>query len=323
MLVRQCNCRTRGTTYYEFDANGNQTAVTDADGTTYYHWTPTNRLSRVDLPGGTHSYFYYDGAHDRVRKDDSGGTVKYTWDALNAILERNADDQTLAQYAHGYTRTPGIGSLVARSAQAGLEFFHQDHIGSTMATTDGSEATVQQYEYAPFGRLLNASSDPSGQYLMSGKLWDADAGLYHFVARHYDPFLGRFVSLDPAYEVFNNPFIYGTDSPLRFVDPDGRLSWCEGLILLGLGLLTLIGWGFLPFIAAAGIFTNLQAIIYIGALIFVDFGCFAYLVVDAIDPAPEPPASGDEPDPPDDSQQGACSSCETRCMMYSQAHLVP
>ena len=34
-------------TYFEFDANGNQSAVTDDAGTTSYEWTPEKMLSET------------------------------------------------------------------------------------------------------------------------------------------------------------------------------------------------------------------------------------------------------------------------------------
>jgi uncharacterized protein RhaS with RHS repeats len=46
-------------------------------------------------------------------------------------------------------------------------------------------------------------------------------------ARHYDPLIGRFLSIDPAPFTESNPhsfnrYAYANNNPVKFVDPDGR-----------------------------------------------------------------------------------------------------
>ena len=215
-----------GATSYEFDANGNQSAVTDADGTTYYNWTPENMLSRIDFADGGHNYFQYDGNLARVRKDDSAGTAKYTWDGLNILLEREAADQPLRSYGHGHTPIYGIGSLVAHEAAGDVSFYHQDQIGSTRELSDTDGCEVGGYDYAPFGNLLHDPGDPNGEYLLSGEAWDGDALLYHFHHRECDPARARFVSIDPAPTLEpRNGYDFTRGNPLTHVDPDGAAPW--------------------------------------------------------------------------------------------------
>ncbi len=52
---------------------------------------------------------------------------------------------------------------------------------------------------------------------------------YYFHARHYDPVLGRFISHDPVSVINTLPFThnryqYAYNNPLKFIDPDGKLS---------------------------------------------------------------------------------------------------
>jgi hypothetical protein len=48
--------------------------------------------------------------------------------------------------------------------------------------------------------------------------------LYRFEARMYDPVIGRWTSLDPAQQFFNN-YIAMSSDPANHVDLDGRWSW--------------------------------------------------------------------------------------------------
>lgn len=60
----------------------------------------------------------------------------------------------------------------------------------------------------------------------NGKEHNQELGLvwYDYGARNYDPALGRWMNIDPmAKKYFNqSPYIYALNSPVYFVDPDGR-----------------------------------------------------------------------------------------------------
>lgn len=79
------------------------------------------------------------------------------------------------------------------------------------------------------------------RYLYNGKeLQDAAIGnlgllgLYDFGARYYDPMLGRWFNIDPALQLVN-PYLYCGNSPMIYVDKDGRWFGIDDLIAALIG----------------------------------------------------------------------------------------
>jgi RHS repeat-associated protein len=74
----------------------------------------------------------------------------------------------------------------------------------------------------------NAGSD--NKYLYNNKeLQDENLGgialnLYDYGARFYDPQIGRFTTIDPKTEKYNNwtPYLYAADNPIKFIDKNGE-----------------------------------------------------------------------------------------------------
>ena len=104
-----------------------------------------------------------------------------------------------------------------------------DHLGSTRALTDTSGNVVESVDYDSFG---NGSSNLT-RYGYTGREWDADANLYYYRNRWYDPQMGRFISADPiGLNGGINLYAYVGNNPTRYVDPSG-LNPLEGALTLG------------------------------------------------------------------------------------------
>ncbi|MDB5801456.1 MAG: repeat-associated core protein [Rhodocyclales bacterium] len=111
-----------------------------------------------------------------------------------------------------------------------ITYLHNDAAGSPVAATDELGAVVWRESYRPYGdRVKNEAAASSNRQFFHGKPLDTDSGLSYFGARYYDPVVGRFMGVDPvgfSEENFHsfNRYAYGNNNPLKYRDPDGRLS---------------------------------------------------------------------------------------------------
>jgi RHS repeat-associated protein len=122
-------------------------------------------------------------------------------------------------------------------------FYHNDHLGGTNVVTDETGRQVEYIDYQPFG--VTKTEDPTAlrvRHKFTGKEMDESTGLYNFLARQYDPKLGRFISADPLefseediktvtrrtlQEFLTNPqklnrYSYCLNNPLKYLDPTGK-----------------------------------------------------------------------------------------------------
>ena len=123
-----------------------------------------------------------------------------------------------------------LGLLAASPAHAQVvEYYHTDAIGNVRAITDASGSVIERHDYQPYGEewLPQGGTQP---LRFTGKERDAETGLDYFGARYYGSKIGRFTTVDPVLDqkdaLLNpqkwNRYAYGRNSPLRYVDPDGR-----------------------------------------------------------------------------------------------------
>ncbi|SMP21024.1 RHS repeat domain-containing protein, partial [Chryseobacterium profundimaris] len=82
--------------------------------------------------------------------------------------------------------------------------------------------------YYPFGMMHKSeehSFENPYQYNYNGKELQ-ETGMYDYGARFYMPDLGRWGVVDPLAEASRRftPYHYGNNNPVRFIDPDGRIT---------------------------------------------------------------------------------------------------
>lgn len=120
----------------------------------------------------------------------------------------------------------GPTGRIAKRVGGLTDYYHIDHLGSTRLTTDESGNVVTEVAYKPFGESITGQD---ARYLFNGKEKDVSTGLYYYGARYYDPELGRFITRDVERKDIDDPqslnkYSYCKNSPLTYVDPDGKME---------------------------------------------------------------------------------------------------
>lgn len=131
---------------------------------------------------------------------------------------------------------------LAAMAAVKVEYWHKDHLGSLVATSDQGGAVTARYSYDPFGKRRDAA----GAYDQADAIevaWGAgaaagtgrgftghehldDVGLVNMNGRLFDARLGVFVQADPMRGQASNAqnyaaYAYALNNPLNATDPSG------------------------------------------------------------------------------------------------------
>ncbi|MDM3869428.1 RHS repeat-associated core domain-containing protein [Proteus faecis] len=108
-----------------------------------------------------------------------------------------------------------------------LRYSYDDGIGNCGLETDGQGKLVSYEEYYPYGGTAiwfsqNALEATYKTIRYSGKEKDA-TGLYYYGYRYYQPWVGRWLSADPAGTIDGlNLYRMVRNNPVTLHDPDGR-----------------------------------------------------------------------------------------------------
>ena len=186
-----------GTTTFTYDGNGNQTVVQKPNGDrTTQIWDYENRLVKTVQPSGGVTSMAYDADGLRVKLEEPTGTKLFVWDDQNYLAETDAAGATETAFT---TEPSTYGGLISHRKAGASTTYHFDALGSTRALTDASETVLERYNYGAFGTLLGSPTllTPFLWGGMVGYYWDADLATQYIRARHYQPAIARWISLDP------------------------------------------------------------------------------------------------------------------------------
>jgi RHS repeat-associated protein len=235
---------------YLYDADGNTTYMPhlgDGSLAPNMYWDYNNQLRGVDRGGGGVAYFVYDSSGQRIRKvweKSPGRTEERIYlggyeifriypgriAATTVTLERETlhlmDNQR--RIAMVETRTFDTSGNDPAPQQL-VRYRHDNHLGSATLELDDQAQIISYEEYAPYGnttyQALRNQAERSKRYRYTGKERDEESGLSYHGARYYAPWLGRWISPDPAGLIDGfNLFEYARGNPLRFSDPSGTQS---------------------------------------------------------------------------------------------------
>lgn len=232
---------------YAYDSNGN---ITSTAGRTVT-WTSFNKINTISRTAGANTTLvslWYDAENERVKETvtQNGSlskTVIYLNPGAGAGLfyeeETTAGNPTKKRHyitAGGTT----VGVLVLTGSTWTTQYWHKDHLGSTVAVTDAVGAVTERMGYEPFGKRRNVdgSTDLLGSLApvstsrgYTGHEMMDEVGLVNMNGRVYDPAISRFLSADPYIQSPDNlqsynRYSYGFNSPLNGTDPTG-FNWAS------------------------------------------------------------------------------------------------
>jgi len=123
----------------------------------------------------------------------------------------------------------GIGSILySERAQidGGVEYFHFNAVGHTVATSNASGQVQSSSLYEAYSGIVLSTGSSQNNRLANTKERDFSIGLDNHGMRYYDPEIGRYISRDPiGYPDGLNNYLYGSNSPINHIDPLGLWSW--------------------------------------------------------------------------------------------------
>jgi RHS repeat-associated protein len=187
---------------------------------------------------------------EALRRDGDGNRVKSTLNGVTTILpctqdrlfignwfewHTDANDKVRYYYAVYPERSRRAGGqrLAMRTGNnvptSNLTYLFGDHLGSTSLTYKADTGAVTTQLYGPWGGVRWMSGTLPTSYTYTGQYTHMNEfGLMDYVARFYDPILGRFVQADTIVPGAGNPmardrYAYVNNSPLNYNDPSGHM----------------------------------------------------------------------------------------------------
>lgn len=158
----------------------------------------------------------------RVKSKTEGG--------LATVMERRTlrimDDSACVCVVHHWTRDPRRREAEEEGARR-FRYQLTNNIGSVAMEVDAQAQLISYEEFYPYGGTAftagaNAAEVRLKEYRYSGKEQDAATGLYYYGMRYYAPWLGRWMSPDPAGTIDGlNLYAFVGGNPIAHADVGG------------------------------------------------------------------------------------------------------
>ena len=233
-------------TQFEYDAEGNMTrkqrfaANGNPEKDIRYSYNYQGQLQESKDSTITTGTYRYNHKRQRVYSDMRMGTstgdgIKwYYWDAGGRNIGEG--HQRYGDYTVRYIYSGNEKIAMARpkdldNMAAGEEilYFINNAQGTPVMVVNEAGTVESRINMDEWGNL--GDNTDKSEVNLTGKKLDPSTNLYYFNQRYYDPEIGRFLTPDPAGQALN-PYLYCGNSPLAYIDPDGR-TFFEAMTLMG------------------------------------------------------------------------------------------
>ncbi len=200
---------------YAYDSRGNVTQRNSQ----VFEYDLADRMKRAV---GRATYTY-DGFKRRVSVVGTDGVTRvqvYAQDGKLLYVAPSGGTPTKYVYMRNH--------VLAEVSGATVTYSHTDALGSPVAQSNAAGAILNRTRYEPYGYIVAGTPRTIG---FTGHVNDNDTGLVYMQQRYYDAFAGRFLSVDPVTTDANtaagfNRHAYASNSPYKYIDPDGREAAC-------------------------------------------------------------------------------------------------
>lgn len=250
-------CSATGTTSYSatYDAWGNMSSrVTGTTTSSSLSFDALDHLVRWNGSTATAAngeWYLYDADGNRVMRRSATATASgnpatsastltvYAFGLEDHLYSYPGSGSTLTNTGNTYYYVVAghlIGKLSGVSTLS-TSFLLTDLLGSVVSTisnTAGSAQLLWNQLYGPYGEKRYSAGTVDSAKGFTGQYGDDLTGLDYYVARYYDPVIGRFLSADTVQDNLGgfDPYAYVLDNPETKTDPTGRCPICVAAVVL-------------------------------------------------------------------------------------------
>jgi RHS repeat-associated protein len=238
-LEVHCNAVGSGTPIvenYAYDAHGNTLSLSHLP---HLDWDFKDQLCSANLGGGGTAYYTYDAGGNRTRKviERNGGSIeeRIYLDGVAIYRKRQGGTLTFERqtlHVNDDIRCVALVETRTQGSEAGVpaqlvRFQLSNHLGSASLELDGSAQVISYEEYYPFGstsyQAVRSQTETPKRYRFIAMERDEETGFGYHTARYYLPWLGRWLSADPAgFGVELNVYAYCNNNPVNLCDRNGK-----------------------------------------------------------------------------------------------------
>jgi RHS repeat-associated protein len=231
-------------THHTYDLDGNETDVdSNASGSTQRRQTSYvngDQASSFTVGATAFSQAYLANTNNERLTSTTATAVDHIQTSPLGISSiTHGTDTAHTVYV---TRDPSgglIGYRVGTGSGGTKYYFQTDRLGSVLRVLNASGATVNTYDYNPYGKTTSNEGNTQ-PFTYTGGYNDPATGLLKLGARYYDPTQARFTQTDPQTHPGDtnqsSPYPYAGDDPINHTDPEGsavNIGGCIGLVLSG------------------------------------------------------------------------------------------